>query len=685
MKIKMLSQNIEIHPPAWFYFLFFITANLLMSCPALSTEEKSWVFLLGIFFPFLFFMVQSGPPAEKTAPVFSGESFPLPSAASLGLFLLLAVAMRCWVLMVTSAWPNLDESENGIFAWELSRHWNWKFFYGFGQSSPSLIWPTGILLKLSFSPLFSLWFPPVLFSTATIGMAYGAARQFFARSFSFLCAGLVAFSYLAVLIGNLGLNVVLVPFWECVLIYLLGRYRKSSPRHREKWLFLFGFCAGFGFSLCPYWPAAAAGFSLVLLGFIFKEDRKIPRLVIFAFSFGLGLSPFLWAAAREGYGGHLSSVSFWESSQPWWEPLQTLGSYFSAYSWGFPQASYVPEAMGYWNPLMDALLFLGLMEFYRLRNFPFVRGCFFLLILLMLPVALFTGLGPLRLVQVLPLWILITGFGIQSLVASLDLPKKLMAVAGILLLSGILDFGRLEWPYLDISRHPGRFLSTDKSLEEFRAYQILSDLNVSRGPVVVFSDCVPQLIDPSLSYVSAPFNMAWAPAQSLEKAKWIGALIPSHDAPSLMKDFPNGRVMALPSQVPGKFSHDFLVVLPVTPKTLPLFREWQKAYIPLWKATSQIWNLSDGKSWQPVLKGLLDAYPGLPKDPFIQSCFFEKLLFDYSWEKTFHPEDSWTAWNNFSGVFQRSFEQSYKDPVLRTKWGELLSMEHCPATGPRRP
>jgi tetratricopeptide (TPR) repeat protein len=76
-----------------------------------------------------------------------------------------------------------------------------------------------------------------------------------------------------------------------------------------------------------------------------------------------------------------------------------------------------------------------------------------------------------------------------------------------------------------------------------------------------------------------------------------------------------------------------------------------------------------------MLKNLFDYFSLVPGDPFLQSCYFEKLNFNYSWEKTFYPEDASANWQNFSGLFQQSFEKSYQDVVLCEKYGRLLMTE----------
>ncbi|HEV2352890.1 MAG TPA: hypothetical protein VGR89_01495, partial [Puia sp.] len=111
-------------------------------------------------------------------------------------------------------------------------------------------------------------------------------------------------------------------------------------------------------------------------------------------------------------------------------------------------------------------------------------------------------------------------------------------------------------------------------------------------------------------------------------------------------------------------------------QNLPTFRQWLEAYRLFWGLSYQILVAPNGQSRQPVLKELLEAYPSFPKDPYLQACFFEKLLFNYTAEKTFHPEDSWVNWGNFAGTFESAYALGCKNLVLEIKYGDLLALEN---------
>lgn len=648
-----------------------------MVLPGLGVQARLWVALLGLALPFLLGVLSVQPPsASQGAALFSAEAFSFPPFLPI-LLLLAAWGLRFWDLSGLFRWPNWDEAAMGTFAAQLDRHWEWKYFFGFGEEPPSFIWATAALLKLGVPPLPSLWFPLALVSALGLGMAWAAARQFFSRSLSLLLMGLVGLSYLTLLLGRLGLPLAWMPLWESVLLYLWGRYRNTpekSPSAQRKWLLLFGLCAGFGFNLTHFW-ITALGLTLALGWTLAKKKNGMPGLLLLSSAFVLGIFPFLWAAVRESYGGNLLQHSFLGASTAW-RPWEILGSYFSAYCWGFPQEAYVPQAMGLWNPLLDSFLFLGLMEWIRLRKSPLVRGFWILLALLYLPVGLVVGLDPFRLLQVLPLWFLAVATGLQALLVSLPKDKRLGAALAVLAVSGAVDGSRLVFPYLGVSELPVRLAAVDKSPEKFQAFQALRDAELKQGPGLVFSEMIPESGDFSLAYMASASNAAWAPEDQLGKAKWIALLTPFYDATYFTKNYPDSRVFFLPSSVLRLRSDHVLVVLPVTPQNLPVLRKCREAYRLFWDLSYQVLVAPNGQSRQPVLKELLGAYPGFPKDPYLQACFFEKLLFNYTAEKTFHPEDDWVSWGNFSEVFRSVYALSYKNLVLETKYGDLLALEN---------
>ncbi|MGH7739584.1 MAG: hypothetical protein ACREL1_05505, partial [bacterium] len=126
-----------------------------------------------------------------------------------------------------------------------------------------------------------------------------------------------------------------------------------------------------------------------------------------------------------------------------------------------------------------------------------------------------------------------------------------------------------------------------------------------------------------------------------------------------------------PPKKPTQGLYD-LGIIPVNTQNRTIFKQWQNYYVAVQKIDFDYINTPTGQPETRVLQNLLKLYASVPDDPFLQSCFFEKLFFYYSFEKTFYPEDSQTNFKNFGGVLKKSFEKSLRDWVVREKYAGFL-------------
>lgn len=633
--------------------------------------------MAGILLPFMILLKTSRPgslASEKFDPL---NRLDLPWIPIVGGVFLLVLVSRFWKLGSLFAWPGVDEAYKGMLAFEWLKEGKGGFFYGFNQSPPSYIRSIALLLRLHFSPLLSLWLPPAIASFLSVGFCYGAARQFFPFFPSFLCAMGMAFSYWPLLAGRLGLEWSFILLWECLLFFLLGLAFRPPPGKpvRTGLLFLLGLVAGAGSLLGATWPIISSGIALMVLFLLAQKPPWIKNSLFFSMGLILSLIPFLKAVEAEDYGGHILSTLISGGSFKRWNLLLSAWDYISAFFWG-GNAAYVPRSMGFFNPLWASFLLLGILELYRCRRDPRTRSIIFLFTFFCLPAFLLTDLEPFRLVQLLPLCLLIIGLGAQTLLSK-GVGRKGPLILGLLwVLAGCLDGYRLVAPYGNLMHHPEAFASTGKSLEKLQAYRVLSEFRSVQGSGLIFSEFVPESGDLSLAYVTEPFNRFWEPGSDLSTFHWVGFLTSVHYAPYLSRRFPGMQGTLLPSQIPGRASDHFLGILSLSPKTMPIFQDWLRGYRMLWQADSQAMNLSNGKPRTIVLETLLENYENFPKDPFLQSCFFEKLLFNYSWEKTFHPEDPLVNGDRVSGVLREAYRQSCQDDALKGKFANLLALEN---------
>ncbi|HVZ80102.1 MAG TPA: hypothetical protein VHE12_04785 [bacterium] len=662
----------------WVPFLgFFLTNSLLVYPPAFPWRPL--VLAVGWGLP-AFYLWKKWPSAKSGGPKgpLDAESFSVPWPLLLLLFSI-AFALRMSGLTSLFLWPSLDEATRGFLALCGNMGSEGGFFRGFNQSPPTYISLIGLLLGWTHSPLFSLWFPPALASALCVPMGYWAARTLFPRSLSFLIASGFTLGYWPLLSGRIGLDWSLLLLWICLSWWCWGWFQ-GVPRERILSrlvrAFLLGSVLGAGSLVCTTWSIFAFGMTLLVLGSTLRERSGRGPLGAYAIGFLLALTPFLRALTREEYGGHILASSL-SGGTGLLGPLRMAKDYFGCFFWPVP-AAYIPQEMGFLNPLAGSLFGVGLLAL--ARNWKDVRGkVFFQLVLLWtLPALFFSVVEPFRLFQLLPLILLAIAVGIQTLLGSIPKAGKGWVALALVAVSGAWDLGRLIRPYRDVPGHPGLFSTTGKSLEKFQAFWMVSDLSAGSGPGFFFAELVPDSTDMSLAYMTLPADAREFPVEPSPSIRWLAFLAPVHDLPSMVREFPGLRGNPLPSQVPGRMSDRFLAVLPLHDGDLASYKDWWPAFRVFWQADFLVTDLSNGRSRKGILDLLKRSYPALPKEPFLQSCFFEKLLYHYAWERTFHPEDSWASWENFSGVFTSAYRQSYRDDVLRKKFGELMAMEGRP-------
>jgi hypothetical protein len=72
---------------------------------------------------------------------------------------------------------------------------------------------------------------------------------------------------------------------------------------------------------------------------------------------------------------------------------------------------------------------------------------------------------------------------------------------------------------------------------------------------------------------------------------------------------------------------------------------------------------------------MVGSYPRLPNDPFLQSCFLEKLLYNFWTEKLYHPEDKANHYPLYASVIQSCLRKGEPDPVVREKLVRALVID----------
>lgn len=615
------SWSLDRHP--WVYFFFFLAANALISYAPLSFEIKIVLGLLGIGLPLYVAFRTSPPPARQEKPAYLIESLssPAPWLWTLGLIALLV--LRFDKLETLFRWPTLDEGWNGILAIQLSQHWTWRFFYTFGQAPPLPVWSAALLFKLGAPPALALWLPSALVSLATVPMGYFAARQFFSKSFSLICGGLLAFSYWPLFIGRFCHQGIWLPLWVELVLFAWGGFLKAKgDGAQRKWAVGLGLALGFGsFTFTP-WIAPAGFFFLTMAWGILAGTKK--SWGNFSWLCGallVGLIPFLLAVSREGYGQHILSLSPWGGWFHHFDFFWNLFRYFAVLVWTSldPEPAYTPLWGGFLNPLLDAFFFIGIIEMFRLRRLRLVQWMAAAFLVFLLPGALSPNLETFRVAQVMPLLLFITALGISSLLGKFPSKNRLVFFGLLLAFTGILDFNLMAAPYRDPEAHPENFGRPLKSLERYRACEVLKSLP---GHFLIFPDFEEgSYNDPTLTVMTR--DSEGIPAKTDRYAVFMNV----HYKPFIQKRYPSA----------GWYDLSGGLMEPDGDNTLALFQEPSgisnpDSYLPYhWYLPHEVFRQADllrfsqtKADFGSVLQVLESAYPLVKGDPFLESVFWDK-------------------------------------------------------------
>jgi len=619
----MASHPFSLEKNRGLYLGFFFLSNWLIAYSALPLGFKLTLGLFGILLPLYVAVRTSAFPRSSERPD-PDLKLDLP----LGLLLAglaLALFLRFHKLTTLFCWPTLDEGWNGILALELSKDWNWRFFYTFGDAPPLPVWCGALLFKLGASSPIALWLPSAIVSCLTVVVGYFAARQFFSRSFALICGGLLAFSHWPLFIGRFCHQGIWLPLWICGFFYLWGRFQSSKEnKARRAWAAIAGAGLGLGsFTFTPWLGAAGLLFLWAFWTLWLRSKKTRPEFLIFTGGFVLALLPFLLAVLKEGYGHHIRSLSPWGGTFHEFQFLTNFFKYFAVLVWGAYEKdpAYTPVWGGFLNPLLGAFFFLGVGEMIRRWRLGLVRwvGAFFLLFLA--PGALSPNLETFRVAQVMPLLLVITAFGIHPFMASFSNARRVWAWVGVLAFTGAFDFDQLAKPYRDPVAHPQDFGRPLRSMERYRIAKALEGLGkdgIERiGPLDFGTDSIN---DPTLSVMLFPSSgsIRPRPVPSLTMTSNV------HYGPFLKKRFPGADWTWVGKDLPVENGGRLLGSIPGTPENQRTLHAWRDLWTSFLNADLARFAQNSGPLVRPV-SILAAAYPQVKGDPFLESVYWDKM------------------------------------------------------------
>jgi tetratricopeptide (TPR) repeat protein len=607
-----------------FFFLVFAGGLSALSRGPLPPEWKLGVGV-AVMSLFLWLLLRNGSMGFPTASALTGE--PVGFNPWLLVFLaILMVLLRFWKLTSLVAWPGPDESLCGLRAMQLCEKWEWRLFF-FQQATP-LVWASAAVFKLSHSGFLCLWLPSAAISVLTVPAAVLCARTCGTKSRGWILGCLFAFSYWPLFLGRTCQTGILLPGWECLGFYGLCAYGRAGEKAKGRWAALLGLWTGAGYFTFPSWVVVSA---VMIIYFFYRgiyPRKRWGDLARFCLWFCGAVSPCLWGWWTGEYGAHVRTVALWTGG---WDPgnfSPLLAGYLGSLFWESPGQSW-------FNPLLGACFFIGLAVLYRTRR-RYFAGLILVMTLFLAPGVLSMNLEFFRIVQVLPLVLWTAALGLETILAVFPPGSRVLWLLFFLCVIGWMDFRHLVRPYQRAGESLPVFSGVDKSIERYRAYQILLRTQSESGPGLIFNEfCPDSSFDASLLLATYPFNAVENGSLNREGARWAAILTNADYQPFLSPRFPGAQWTFLDPDRPTD-ARVVLAVFPLYSGNRQAIGDWTQASVCFRDINRGMVEMQENHPPEQVLGGLFQHYPLVLKDPMLVSCFWERMS-DFLYYYYGHP------------------------------------------------
>ena len=618
------ANKIEKKP--YVIFSIFLLANVFLSFFSLPIGAKLTVGILGLALPFALGLASHRPVNSHPKKIWKTEFLPpIPFWVWISLGIA-AVFMRFYKLTTLSVWLNYDDGLWGFFALNFIHHWDWSPFYQ-DNSYPSLYaWGLALLFKCWGPSIFTVWLYPALISLGVVPAGYLAARRYCSLSLTWVITFLLALSFWPLFVGRFGNQQVLTLLWECVTLWILGGFvQADSDSGRKKAALYLGLATGLGFYIYISWVMVAvmAGLPLLVHAWHGPLERKKPFLIFFLSSL-LVMLPLLldglwtnnWRIIHDtGAGGGSPNLI---------HPIKLGLAYIASFFWGGSKDiySYQPVWGGLLDPLLGSAFLLGLLEL--LRDWRRGLSLWLLagLVAFFIPGTLTHDLEPFRTLPILPLLLATSALGFSILLQKFSFRARPWVLAGLVLAIGGLDFYHLAVKYHHLWDLESTWKGYAKPIERYRAFQILDKIQRENGPGLIYSNLTPGLCDQTLSVADHAFNAVENPDLSFKDARWAAVLVNANYRPFLYRRFPDGKAFALSTGLDVTDGGQMLWIMPVTPEKTGSLSQWRLA--------SDSFCCFPRRYYGILQKNLEAVYPSFQRDPFLESCYWEKLAdFDF--------------------------------------------------------
>jgi hypothetical protein len=370
-----------------------------------------------------------------------------------------------------------------------------------------------------------------------------------------------------------------------------------------------------------------------------KARKDGVSLAAFSATVLLVFAPLAWNLAGRmdpAFLGHLWAFN----GRPAGPLFLNLVSNLSTCFWGRASTDifyYNPLWGGFFNPVLGSLIFMGLVELWRFRSALWAKVFLLCSFALWLPQALSRGEEYTRAVQLIPAFLFLAAAGARRLF--LRPPAKPYS-AGILALALLglsigCDANHLFGVYHRWwTPRPGQGLN-GKSLERQRAFQLFDRARRQWGPGLIMTNLVDDNHDQTLGLAVWEFNALENPGASASRAPWVGLLCNVHYRDYLARHFPGAQCVWLSSDVVRENGGWMAGILPLEPGGLAAVRRWAGAERAMRLLAGDAMGSGLAGESTVLTHKLEGFYPLFQGDPFLESCFGEKLARADYWNRQY--------------------------------------------------
>src|SRR5258708_29482424 len=280
------------------------------------------------------------------------------------------------------------------------------------------------------------------------------------------------------------------------------------------------------------------------------------------------------------------------------------------------------------NPIWSATFFIGVVLILRSKRSPWSLFTLGLIPVLLAPGLTSITIEPFRTTPAMPLIFLVSVVGGIYLLDSIPRARYQVFLL-LILISTVFDSYYLWGPYHCNWGKPTDLSKDSKSVEFWKAYPLLRDMEEREGPGVIFTDFTMRPFDQTLTLACYSFDWLRNPSLDRQFPRWLAVFANPHFMPLLEKRFPEGREVWLSADMGRPDGGLSVFFIESKDMSADLRKAWLRANQGFRDLTLSVIYQMDKRPPSGIMKDVYALHPLVKGNPFLESCFWQKLEFNY--------------------------------------------------------